>query len=190
MKVKLLFLSEANLRERMFVQDFVHNFAFKQEKSILVLDAFGGTVRDTRFVTKRLSSLLSEVMVYNNAFMAGQRGLFVQETGKWQVRTDLISSLLKYIQVLLIGPVVGEGATASLISPIELVQAVRDNFEVDEILLFPKHAKSPLAAQKTWVKSTEDLKQLMNVYEEEADVLHLAAQLSPSRLVSPVNYAK
>lgn len=189
--VKLLFVSETNLRDQFFIQDFVHNFGFSAaEKALLVHAPFGQTLRDTRFVTRRFSSLLSEAMVYNSAFMARQRELVQQgPSGDYRVKAALIQELLHPLQLLIIGPEIGGEDGPRLDPGPGIVQALRQAFAVEEVLLFPAHGLSPLAQGRPLIRSAADISPLLTLYEEEAEVLNRAVQLAPARIVSPVNYA-
>lgn len=187
--VKLLFLSEANLKDRLFIQDFVHNFKFK-EKAIVFHAPFGKTLRDTRFVTKRISSLLSETMVYNNFLMGDQRDCFrLDAQGVMTINTKPIDELLYTAQLLIMGPIVKAEEGTQIGDAIHMLEVARSAYEVDEILLFPKHDKSPLAAKKTLIDTREEVDRLLKIYEEETESLELAYRLRPARLVSPVNYS-
>ncbi|MEL6674166.1 MAG: hypothetical protein AAFR61_18315 [Bacteroidota bacterium] len=189
MSVKLLFVREENLRDRLFVKDLVHNFSFK-EKALMILDTFGASIPDVKFVTRRLSALFSEAMVYNNAFTADQRGIFRLREGKLDLNRKLVDDLFHPIQLLIIGPVLTKGEEKILADPLDLLQLARIKFEVDEILLFPNNPLSPLAQKTPLIGSPEDHDRWMKLYEEEEAVLNLAYQLRPARIVSPMNYSR
>ena len=72
--MRLLFLSADNLRNGPFIKDLVYHFK-GAGKCILLHDHFG-SIADTRFVTKRVSALISEEMILNNGFSGDQRGIF------------------------------------------------------------------------------------------------------------------
>ena len=187
--VNLLYFTEANLRDRFFIQDFVHNFKFK-EKTIVLHAPFGDTLRETRFVAKRISSLLSESMVYNNFLMGDQRDcFFIDEQGLMQVNTKPMQDLLHTSNLLIIGPVVKRNGKAEIGDAIHMLQAARAAFEIDEIMLFPTRSKSPLAAKKVSIDQREEVDRLLGIYEEESEILELAYRLRPVRLASPVNYS-
>lgn len=187
--MKLIYLSEANLRDRLFIKDFVFNYK-SQEKALVFHAPFGGTVRDTRFVTKRISALLSEAMVYNNAFMADQRNFFsYSETGDLQINREAIEKLLWPIQQLLFGPVMTKEGEAQLVDPLELLQLTRHTFGVEEVILFPDNPMSPLGSSKPLIDSEAEKDRLIGIYEEESASLNLAYQLRPVRLCTPANYA-
>ena len=187
--VKLLYLSEQNLRDRFFIQDFVFNYKFKEE-TLLFHAPFGETLRETRFVTKRLSSLLSEAMVYNNFLMGDQRDCFaMQEDGSLQINEAPIRELLYTAKLLLIGPIVKQNGAASMGDPLQMLQLARETFDAEETFLFPTKSKSPLAAKKPTIEDRAEVDRLLTIYEEESDTLELAYQLRPVRLASPVNYS-
>ena len=89
--MKLIYLRETNLKDRVLVRDIIINFKLS-DKVLLIHDTFGDSVDDTRFVTKRLSALFSESMIYNNAFLAEQRGFFVKNEEGLSMNTDLMNN--------------------------------------------------------------------------------------------------
>lgn len=189
--MKLIYLTHANLADNLFIKDLVHNFKYELDTKVLMLHApFGEALRDTRFVTKRLSTLFSETMTYNNAFMANQRGFFVPtEAGDYHVNVKLIDQLLRPINLLIVGPIVDGPAGEELADPLALFGAARRSLPIDEVIVFPSNPMSPLGRKKPLVESQEQVKELVGVYEEEADAIRLAHRLRPAVLASPVNYA-
>ncbi|MEO0473938.1 MAG: hypothetical protein AAF206_30290 [Bacteroidota bacterium] len=188
--MKILYLSEANLRDRLFIRDLVNGFK-GDEKYLVLHDTFGGTVSDTRFVTKRLSALMSESMVYNNAFSGDQRNFFSRNAeGLIDMNVDLIHKLMEVVQVLLIGPIITENGEAALGDPMELVQTARTLLEADELIVFTENPMSPLATKRELIDTAEDVDRLMKVYDEEKTSIELALSLRPARLVSPSNFAQ
>lgn len=186
--MKLIYLTETNLRDRLFIKDLVHNFGFT-EKALLIHDSFGGTVKDTRFVTKRISALLSECMIYNNAFSADQRNLVSRVEDRLQINTALIQQLLPPIQLLILGPVIKGETGPQLTDPLELLEAARNAFDIEEVIVFTANPMSPLAGKKEVVRDADDRQRLLNIYEEESDAINLAHRLHPALIASPQNYA-
>ncbi|WNJ21436.1 hypothetical protein [Pontibacter sp. G13] len=186
--MKLLFLSEVNLRDQLFVKDLVHNFKF-EDKVLLLHDTFGGTVRDTRFVTKRLSSLLSECMVYNNAFSADQRDFCKMTPDGLKFHAERIDQQLTHIQMLILGPVIAGENAPQLADPFAMVHAARVQFAPDEVIVFTDNPMSPLAQKKEIIQSQSDVDRLLPAFEEEKHSLELALEFCPATLASPVNYA-
>lgn len=188
--MKLIYLTQENLKDRLFIRDLVFSYKIK-EKALLIHDTFGGSVRDTRFVTKRISSLLSETMVYNNAFSADQRNLFsINETGHTEIDTVKIKHLLEQIQLLIIGPVIKKGETATLADPIELVEVARKHLDISEMVVFTSNPLSPLGAKNIRIETDEDLEKMLTVYEEETSAIRLAHRLRPARIASPANFSQ
>lgn len=184
--VKLIFLSEANLNDRMFVRDFVHNFKFQQS---ITIHSPSENLLKTRMLTKRLSSLLSDTVTYNRAFSGDQRGLVKEINGKFAVDKAKVAPLLEHVQTLIIGPIALKEGTASIIDPMQLVLYLRELYDIEEIITFSDNPLSPLVINKPLITSQEDVEKWLVAYEEEKDALNRALQLSPARLSSPVNYA-
>ena len=187
--MKLLYLSEANLKDRMLIRDLVFNFKF-EEKAILIHDQFGGKVSDTRFVNKRISSLLSEAMVYNNAFSAEQRIFSRDEEGKLVPDKERIEQILYPIQLLVVAPIIKSGDEAVLTDALTLLKSVREAYEIEEVILFANNPLYPMVSQAKQILTEDDREKLLKVYEEEAEALELAYQLRPAILASPQNYSK
>jgi DNA-binding NtrC family response regulator len=186
--LKLLYLTATNLGDRLFLKDLVHNFKL-EDKALLLHEPWQGNVRDTRFATKRLSALLSETMVYNNAFSGDQRRFFAETASRYEVNTALIEQLLSPIQCLILGPVVASEEGAILADPLKMIAAARDALDIDELILFPANPLSPLVNQKKQIADQASLEKLLAVYDEEAEALRLTYALGAT-LASPTNFAQ
>ncbi len=188
--MKLLYLTESNLRDRLFIQDLVHNFKYELSEDVLLVHApFGGTVRDTRFVTKRISTLLSETLVYNNAFTIEQRDLVKVSEEGMQVNVEMIPKLVAPINLLILGPVAKGPDGPVIIDSIELVEALRSQLSIEETIVFPANGLSPLGRKNTVITDQEQVLELKKAYDEESEALELAYRLRPAKLASPVTYS-
>ncbi|MDX1906932.1 MAG: hypothetical protein SF053_07835 [Bacteroidia bacterium] len=187
--MKLLFLSESNLRDRMFVRDLVHNCKF-QDKILVIHEAYGGRADETRMATKKLSALFSETLVHNVAFMAGQRNLFSQDTeGRWHLKTDMIRELVQPVRMVIFGPVTGPDSSPVLADAVSMALAARTQLGIEDTFVFTANPLSLLASRRELIDTEDDAARLLPVYEEEAAAIGLARRLRPARIVSPVNYA-
>lgn len=187
--MKFLYLREENLKEKLFIQDLVHNFP--SDEPVLVLHAhFGEKAEDTRFVTKRISALLSEQMIYNQAFSGDQRGLLSAENGLVNVREALVHELFSMARVLLLNPIADSPNGPEELDPLLVANVLQAAFSPVETILFPRNSKSPLAASKERVTGRADYERLLSLYEEEAAVLEAAERLAPVTLSGPVTFAK
>jgi len=185
--IKLLYLSTQNLQDRLFIKDLVHNFP-SGEKIVLFHEAFGDTVSDTRFVTKRISALFSEQMVYNNAFSSDQRGMIIRSNDRYQVNVSLIEQLFVPIQLLILNPVIAAPEGPVLAPPRALAKTLRQQLPGDELFMFPNNPLSPLAAKRPLIQVAQDSEYWTNLFEEEAETLQKALALAPVSIVSPTNY--
>lgn len=183
--VKLIYLSEANLRNRLLIRDLVFNFKIK-EKAIVLHASFNGTLRDTRFVTKRLSSLFSEAMVYNNAFSGDQRGFCSRNAdGKLEVDVSRLEKLVAPINMVILGPLIEKKGETLLLDAEEMIEPIRREAHISELLLFPDNPMSPLGGKNEVIEDEEGYKALYSVFEEEKEVLQRAWRQRPARIILP-----
>ena len=187
--MNLLLLSEANLRDRVFMRDFVHSYAF-QTKSIIV-HPFAGSEADTRSITKRVSWLLSEVLVHNVAFCADQRSIFRQTaSGDFLVDVPKIEQLIAPVKALVLGALMknaaGETAPADAL---QLLAQLRASYPQAAVYVFPQNPLSAMAQQKQHIATDADAARLLALYEEEAATIENARKLAPATIASAVNYA-
>ena len=184
--MKLLYLSADNLRNGPFIKDLVYNFK-KVGKSIILHDHFG-KVADTRFVTKRISALMSEEMILNNAFSGDQRQIFTTTAGALALRMDFIHKSLETVDLVLLNALgLADGELVSL-DPLRVLDALRLALDIEEVYIFPKNARSPLVAQRRLFTSVDEIAPFRPVYEEEANALALAERLLPAVLAAPGNF--
>lgn len=186
--MNLIYLSNANLNERLFIQDLVNNYKF-QTPTILLHDTFGGTVRDTLIVSKRLSSLFSDCIVYNNVFSAAQRDLVAHKEGKLFVSKTKLEGLLGIIPFLILSPILKIDGEETLGNPLEMLLALRETFGVEEVSFFTDIRMSPLANKRMLVSNEKDKNELLQVYDEESMVISRAYDFRPARICSPRNYS-
>lgn len=186
--MNLIYLSLANLKDRLFIRDFVNNFKF-QTPTLILHEAFGDTIQDSVFVTKRISSLLSESMVHNHAFPASQRDFYYFENGELIASASKIRKLLSPIPLLILGPIVKKEGVQTLVSAKEMAQAARKQFEIEYITLFSDNPLSPLGNAGNTIRENADIQPLLSLYEEEKASLEMALSLSPSRICTPRNYS-
>ncbi|MEO1588792.1 MAG: hypothetical protein AAFS00_15995 [Bacteroidota bacterium] len=177
------------MRDRMMMRDLVFQYKLPG-KTLVFHDTFGDTLRDTRFVTKRLSVLFSEAMVYNNAFTAEQRGIMSWDGTSWEIDTDRIQHLIEHIQVIVIGPVIAGANGPELVAdPLSMVEAAKAAFGAEDIFLFPDNPLTPLGQKKPLIANRDDYQSYLQSYEEEKRVLDHALRLAPAHIALPTNYS-
>lgn len=186
--MQLIYLSSANLKDRLFMRDFVHNFKWNT-RTLLLHEPFGNTIADTLFVSKRISSLLSEALINNNAFPAAQRDFFYLENGDLKVAVNKIQQLQSTIPLLILGPIIKENGIETLANATEMVHAARKAFSITLITTFTDNPLSPLGTKKIVMADAEMYDKYLSIYEEEKNALERALQFAPASLCSPFNYA-
>ncbi len=186
--MNLIYLSYANLKDRLFVRDFVSSFKFSTP-TLVFHDKFGDTSEDAIFVTKRISALLSECLVHNHAFSASQRDFFFWEDGILKANSLKIQKLLSPIPVLILSPVVKQDGKETLTEALDMVLVAKSIFDIPHITVFTDNALSPLASGKNIVRNQEDMEALLKLYEEERESIHRAFLLRPSKICGVRNYS-
>lgn len=185
--MKLLYLSQVNLKDRLFVKDFAHSFK-PNEKAIIVHEPWA-TVGETLTVSKRLSSMLSETMVYNTAFSAATRNMITQQEDGLQISVPAIEQHLTHIQALILAPVILVDGQQQVGDIQAMTQALRYQLRIEQVYLFPANPLSPLGNKKPMVEDQTTQQQLLSVYEEEQATIELAYQLRPATIASPTNFS-
>lgn len=185
--MKLVFLSHENLQNSLFIKDLAFNYQLN-EGSILVHEPFGKTIADTRFVTKRLSALMSEAMVVNNYFSGDQKQILTVEQGEVKLNTEFLKTHLALIPVVLLNTVAATAEGPQIVDPFEVMDLLKAQFEVSETFVFTRNARSPLASQKSQISEAAEVERLEKIYDEERTALRNALRLSPATLVSPLNF--
>lgn len=181
--MKLIYFSEANLRNSFFVKEFVSAYAEQSGKALLLHESFG-SIQDTRFVTKRLSSLLSEVMVVNAAFSGDQKGLISMGNGEPNVKIPAIESLFRTVNMLILNPVSSTAGEPVLADSISLAKSLRTKLPIEETLVFSVNSKSPISQERKLIQNKSDLGKWLEIYEEESAALNNAVALAPAHLTS------
>ena len=183
--MKLFYFTSDNLKNSLFIKEFVSAYHKLEGKAILIHASFG-SLQDTRFVTKRISAILSEVMVVNNAISGDQKQIIRQDAdGTLQVRKAELEHQLKMVDLLVVNPIASTDQGPALVDSLALVQKLRELFAVDTPILFTRNAKSPLAKTYVPVNTPGDIDPLMEIYEEEKIALENAAALAPALIGSP-----
>ncbi|MEM6271269.1 MAG: hypothetical protein AAF998_17660 [Bacteroidota bacterium] len=183
--MKLLYLTRENLRNTPFIKDLVFHHKL-QEPSLLLHDHFG-TMADTRFVTKRLSAIMSEDMITNNAFSGDQRGLLRREAGQLHFRAELVKKAFATVSLFILNPIVSTPEGPQVQAPAPVLQAIREHLEVSEVVLFPRNSLSPLASARETIRGSGDVERLLRLYDEETELLEMARKLAPVVLAAPKN---
>lgn len=183
--MKLLYLTQDNLRNAPFIKDLI--FHHKLEEPSLILHDHFGSIQDTRFVTKRLSALMSEDMIVNNAFSGDQRKILSLKDGQLHFRKELVMEAYTTISLFILNPIVASDGGPQVHSPLETLQLLRREFAIEEVLLFPRNSLSPIAAGREVIREPEDVERLLHLYDEETELLEMARALAPAVLAAPKN---
>ena len=187
--MKLLYITADNLRNTNFVKELVWNFKHVG-KAILLHDHFG-SLADTRFVTKRISALMSEEMIVNNALSGDQRNILKIESGNIALHKDFLDNAFKIVDLIVLNPIALDAGKPIAANSIEVAKAIRAAYGLEEIYVFPKNLRSPLSSERREFNLAEgeaELKVLRGVYEEEAIALDAAEALLPVVLASPSKF--
>ena len=186
--MNLIYLSLANLKDRLFINEFVNNFKW-QTPTLIFHENFGKTPQDSIFVTKRISALMSECMVHNQAFSAAQRDFYAFEKDTLTLSKPKIEKLLSPIPLLILSPVVKKMGVEIPVSGIEMVKVAKEAFENEYITLFSDNPLSPLGNAKNLISDEAAYENLLKLYEEEKSAITTAFALRPAKICTPRNYS-
>lgn len=185
--MKLFYFSRENLGSSFFIKEFVAQLPEHPQRGIVLHDYFD-SVTDTRFVTKRISAVMSELMVVNNAFSGEQRQLFRQGADGLEVRAGLITDLLQTVDLLVLNTLVAGEDGVQAGNPEAILSALRKVLPLEEVVLFADNTRSPLVREKQPITADTDLSEWLALYEEERSALERAQRLAPVSLSSAANY--
>ena len=186
--MKLLYINADNLRNANFIKELVWNFK-ETGKAIVLHDHFGG-MADTRFVTKRISALMSEEMIVNNPLSGDQRKIVQQIDGKIAINSDFLNKTFEKINLIVLNPIAVSNDLSIAADALEVAKAIRSAFGLEEIYVFPANLRSPLSTERRvlGLDAVAELEKLRIVYEEEAVALDAAKALLPVVLASPSKF--
>lgn len=186
--MKLLYITVDNLRNSNFIKELVWNFK-DVGKAILLHDHFG-VGRDTRFVTKRISALMSEEMVVNNALSGDQRGIFKIENNRVIVDKEFLDNAFLTVNLMILNPFALDGKKIVEADPFDVAKAIREAYGLKEIYIFPQNLRSPLSVERRQLgkDAAAELEILRGAYEEEKIALDAAEALLPVVLASPSKF--
>jgi len=171
------------------MRELVHGFK-PGSKTLIVHGHFGPSLTDTRFVSKRISSLISETMVVANAVSGDFRGIVTMNSDGLDIRGDLIQDLMKHLHVLVLSPAGLVNGSPGEVPVPELIGKLIAAMKPDESVMFPGNSLSPISASRPLISGPEDHHRLTELYEEEKQVLDLALGFAPVVIASASNFRK
>jgi hypothetical protein len=187
--MQFLFLSEANLQDRLFLRDLFKHFPKLAPPFIILHDTYMQDENSIRMLTKRVSAHLSESMVPNIAFSGEQRGLLSRNAdGQLIIKTDTLYKAMQNLSGIVINTLVQSGTGTSSISAEELLKAFRQQVDIERMLFFPQNPQSPLGGMRTPIASDTDHDQALQAFEEERHIIRLAHHVKPALIVSAHNF--
>lgn len=181
----VLYLSAANLADRLFFKDFVHRFSFAHPVVVTHAEKPGDPAT-VRMTTRRISALLSEALVHNTAFTGEQRGMVKSVGNDLVVDKAAIEKLLGIVPVLVLGPLAAADGQTIVADGEALCVALKEAFS-GSVMVFTDNPLSPLAAKPRQVDTEAERDRLIALYEEERVAIGRAYALRPAWLAGPSN---
>lgn len=179
--MNLLYLRASHLADRLFVRELATRFPATGQW-LIVHEALP-TVAATLDAGKRLAWLLSDVLVHNLVFSAGQRNFFRPDGDTFAADVPALQRVMVPVRALIISPVVGEQTVDGL-----AIARAALALEPAERVVCTQHLQSPLAAADAVIQPGEDVARWLALYEEEARSLEIAQTLAPAKISSPVRW--
>jgi hypothetical protein len=184
----LIYLPEQPARDKLFMRDFFKNYPQLPYKSLLLHDAGVSNPEVARYASKRLSANLSEYMVPNHMRSGDERNLITSNGSGFAVKEALFRKMYRMVHAIVMNPIIGSNGQAQMAQPAEMLQALRQQLPVEQVLLFPENPKSLLGNEPHYLADAAEYERLMGIYPEEANTLKLAHALAPSYIVAASNF--
>ncbi len=199
MYIRIIYLSETNQSDRLFMRDLSAGLKRLPEKSV-ILQAVHPQMPDSEawFVTKRISALLSEANIANHPIAGHHRKLItINNEQQIELKLDLFQSLWKVHDAILVTMLAAANeATVPENSPVKLsalqlvpalyyqlahMKTIDDQpVEVMPVWFFPNNPLSLLASKAYPIEQAADGEKLLTIYPEEKTSIELAMNCRPA----------
>jgi hypothetical protein len=182
MTVRLIYVPENVLDDRLFLRDFFANYAKIPEKSI-VLHACpkSANLEKIRFLSKRFSSNLSEAMIPNAPFSGDQRGLMQQTETGIALRHELLTTMLTNLQCIVLNTIITDSTGKATIAPAgDVLQAIIHQLAGSYAVVLPHNPLSALGNKLHPLYTPADVNTLLGVYPEESPTFALLTSILPA----------
>lgn len=179
----ILYLSSANVADRLFLKEFYARAARLQGPALVVHQSPNTTPEGYLFAAKRVSGQLSEAMVTNMVLPGPQRSFLSGQPV--QVRAELLHRYWTDVQTIVTYPLTEEGR---LVDETEMLAALQQALPDSTVTLFTQNPMAALGGERPQLTDTAIHNRLLAAYAEEQAVLDLALALG-ARICSPMNYA-
>ncbi len=182
----LLYLSKANLSDKVLMHELAHYFD-KASPALIIHEAFGEKVEDTFFVTKRLSSILGEALIVNVPHSGERMGLFSRRENKIIVDAEIILKLRKNANVIITNTLIQGDEKTEHVAPEEVLTALIQTHNFSGHYVFPANSRSPLGMENVQLENPMDYDRLLSLFDEEKAMLDIALKLCPAIISRPAN---
>lgn len=187
MNINFFILNAKNAINDTFLKIFGESLSKVKKPSIVLHEPIRGNFEDTWFYTKRISAKLTENLVVNLPFYAGQKGLFTLDAGRLSCNSPKIFEHLKTCNALVINNFIEN----QFISLDEFIGSLKSQFIHNKIIVFPQNYLSTLAADKPILLSDiESVDYQQNLYPEENNILTFCKQILPVHIANPQTFGK
>ena len=186
---RILFISEHAIRKRGFVQAFFVQAAKLTGKTLLLHETGVDDPAVNWYVSKKISSGLSEQMIPNNALPVGQTQHLKLEGESAILDSARIERQLQNVYMLVINPVALQKGEETVLGTPTWLPAIRRAYPKARIQLFPDNPDSAIGMNKPTIDKPEDIQTLLEAFPEEQRILELAASIAPAQIVLATNFA-
>jgi hypothetical protein len=188
--MNLLFIPQNAARERLFMNQLMLGLAKVPGKTLLVHHTSTLDPEMNYYVTKKLSAGLGEQMIVNMPLAGWMRNLLVlNANGVLNVNTEAMVNLWAQLNVLVMSTAVLGPAGPVVLTPLQVLPALRNLLPIEHMVLFPNNPSSALVAQPQRVESEEHTVELRNLFPEEDTTIELARLLRPAVIASGLQVA-
>ncbi len=189
MTPRILFISEHAIRKRGFVQAFFVQAAKLEGKTLLFHETGVSDPAVNWYVSKKISSGLSEQMIPNNALPVSQTKHLALQEDTVALDTERIAQQLQNVYLLVMNAVSMQDDAEVVLDTPTWLKAIRRAYPDTVMQFFPDNPDSAIGMDQPMINTPEDAQRLLEAFPEERRILELAAAVAPSQIVLATNFA-
>jgi hypothetical protein len=187
MKIDFLILQEKSVQDDYFLKNLAEKLVHLNRKFLVLHQPVHLNKAETWFYTKRISSKFSECLLGNLPLPIDQKGLFYPKSNQIVPNKTIFYNHFKLLKALVINNLYEN----NFLDLSNLISTVKQELDVERLILFTQNPLSPLAAKEPlFLDNEEQVTHFLNIYPEENYTFELAKSCLPITIVNPQSLVK